>query len=335
MKEYVPLGWHTHVPAIREGQPLRYFTPEPLSRIIANVRRKSGGAPEDLLANRALASAIFGAMVQQRYGLGEEKQRIAALELFRLYVLNADAPVIEKSDLLRIAARISGEKANQFRADIVYSGPAAAKDSHLFAIEDSIEALVSDLVDVLKADHADVDVFDLSAITLFYCLSTHPFSDGNGRFSRFIVIALSAKLDDPSSGALMAGLQLWNRRWYGETALKARESGFHDFIEEMRAAHEKSRGALEHKVVPYLNMVSKIISRQRNGQKELRKIVLDGMVKGGIKVREVKEGLCCSQRKASDLLLQFEQQDLAEIREEMLSYAMLKKEIVSSLLIQY
>lgn len=300
---YIPLGWHSSVPSALTGRILNYFTPTPLSQLVAYLEvREPEEESTERFVDLALACAIYGSITRRRYcgatdgGVGAER----VLEHFAQSVSSATGTLQARNDVLKTGKLLAGERAAKYRSEIVYSGPAARPDSALFALEASVPELMDDLLLALSTQSTRFRAFDMSALVLFVCLTIHPFLDGNGRLARYLAVLASAS---PAKGAMAAALQWWNRDWYVALAMRARSTGIFPYLDAFHTAGDTARTALiASTMIACFEALQRIVASNPSERPRLERVVLKGMLAGELTTASVQRQLNCSQRKANGVI---------------------------------
>lgn len=180
------------------GQPLRYFVPDPLPELL----QRCGGnrltrecMPEDVPVALALARAAAHRSIT---GKADEAQARGFCELI---LGTRNYPSLEA--LIQLGTEISSRNQG-IREEIVYAGgtvPSAAKI--IFAPHGFLPQLMDSLSAGLDTVDPESDPGVVAAVTGFFCVSTHPFLDGNGRWSRQVAVAagMRAGLVTPAMSA--------------------------------------------------------------------------------------------------------------------------------------
>lgn len=89
-------------------------------------------------------------------------------------------------DVISLAHQIS-KKNQSFRGEISFAGAFAASDAKiLYAPHNLVKSLMDDLGVFLLEDNSGNDCVVVSALTGYYAVHVHPFTDGNGRLSRLL-----------------------------------------------------------------------------------------------------------------------------------------------------
>lgn len=162
------------------GMPLRYFTPDSLTDLIARCQIKRELKPETQ-AERLLGLSL--ARAASKRGSGEEDEKQA----FRLCgLITEQNTCINRDQLMALAARIS-PKAKEVREEIVFAqGPTAADATHIYAPHSVLPELMESIFDFVENDCEPIDPAVAVAVVEFFCIHAHPFLDGNGRWSRIV-----------------------------------------------------------------------------------------------------------------------------------------------------
>lgn len=287
---YVPLGWSSVVPGIREGHPLRYFTPAPLSSLIEYVHSvERVEEPRASFSDEALACLIYGAVIRGRFDNSfMPRMREGAVALYRDYILDRRS-IRTRDQLISIAVRLTGVHASHLREEIVYAGPVAHPDSLLFAREDAVASLVDDLIEVLATLDETYDASDLSAIVMFCFLGIHPFLDGNGRTARFLSAYAASRQSATLSGALLAGIQYWHRAWFESVATEARDAGMSSYLIACKAMTSSAMSSLgEAGLLSQVERIDRLIPTLEANATNVRRLLLEGLLTGAISMRSLR-----------------------------------------------
>lgn len=179
-----PAGAFHALPSALTGKALRYFVPNPLTTLIEDSAPKRtnrsivAATPEACLLLLRAASRRTSANTED----AAQAQRVADL------LLDGD-PILTVEDLLRLGAKIS-PSSRQTRSEMAYSGgPTASTARHLYAPHSAIPDLLASLSNSLNNQWANVPGVVITATTGFFCTHTHPFLDGNGRWSRLVALS--------------------------------------------------------------------------------------------------------------------------------------------------
>lgn len=179
-----PAGRTDNVISAVTRQPLRYFTPDPLSELLD----RCGGVqkPRSLPLNDGLAFML--SRVASRRGINGE---VDALHAERFCGLIAKRLKLDSyGALLKLGNAISPRNRG-LREEIMFSGGYIASSARtIFAPHALLPDLMSGLLIELQGHgRRRIDPALAAAITGFYCVSMHPFMDGNGRWSRLAAAA--------------------------------------------------------------------------------------------------------------------------------------------------
>lgn len=179
-----PAGAFHALPSALTGKALRYFVPSALITLIEDSAPKRtnrsivAATPEACLLLLRAASRRTSAHTED----AAQAQRMSGLLL-------DGQPILTVEGLLSLGAQIS-PSSRQIRSEMAYSGgPTASTARHLYAPHSAIPDLLASLSDSLNNPWANVPSVVTTAITGFFCAHTHPFLDGNGRWSRLVALS--------------------------------------------------------------------------------------------------------------------------------------------------
>lgn len=100
------------------------------------------------------------------------------------------------SSLLKLGTSIS-KRNRGLREEISFAGaPVASSASIVFAPHTRLPALMKNVEQEFVTGNRSIDPAAATAITGFYCVSMHPFLDGNGRWSRVVAAGYGMSVGD-------------------------------------------------------------------------------------------------------------------------------------------
>lgn len=235
---YAPLGWRTTLQSMRPGDSLRYFTPIPFSEMVNRLQRKVQPPTSASFRDCAFAASVYGRVARQRASNTTDFDNLIKQHHECVPVL----PFTKTNPVADCFAKFGG---NTWRSELVYTGD--NEERYLYALEEKISPLMADLVQTLSGDLKKISPLELSALTLFYINSVHPYVDGNGRASRLAVISLTANLGQPRIGAVLLGLHWWSKKWFVDIAANSRDLGMDYYISNVTKVHFKATETIENK----------------------------------------------------------------------------------------
>lgn len=276
------------------GQPMRYFVPDPLPELLQRCGDRKlvrESLPEDVPVALALARAAAHRNVT---GKADEAQarRFCELIIGSRSHLTLDA-------LIQLGTEISLRNKG-IREEIVYAGgtvPSAAKI--IFAPHGCLPQLVDSLLIGLETIDQDSDPGLVAAVTGFFCVSAHPFLDGNGRWSRLIAVAagMRAGFATPAMSAVIfqnAGKQKLADDVWPET----RYAGLRQFLELSLRFEEVLMAQLREKGITHASEVAWTQLRKSvKGRPAFQEVVLALYAQQGVRVNRLRE-LCGLSEKA-------------------------------------
>lgn len=135
-------------------------------------------------------------------------------------------------ELLELGRSISS-RASAPRAEIVFTGAkTAALAEHVYAPHDTVPMLLETLVEDLKTIPDGIDSAVLTAVIGFYCARTHPFLDGNGRWSRTVAASNAHSEEDSLPSIINIAFQrVCEREISTRIWPRSQRSGLRSYIE--------------------------------------------------------------------------------------------------------
>jgi hypothetical protein len=181
--------WGAHQPVAGEflvdfsnltNKPLKYFVPRRLTGLAKQYavcpRSSTSFLNEDALAlfiARECSTRVGDLLDVEQMG------RYSA-------VISGEWSYTSTDDVIALAHHIS-KKNQSFRDEISFAGSFAASDAKiLYAPHNLVKPLMDDLGVFLLEDNSGIDCVVISALTGYYAVHVHPFTDGNGRLSRLL-----------------------------------------------------------------------------------------------------------------------------------------------------
>lgn len=180
----MPTGRTVSIPSSITCQPVNYFIPAPLSELLARCPSVAG--PQELETGKEIEAAALLHLAARRGYIGVRDPVQAGL-LFDL--LWQPSPIESPADVHALAARID-PRAQDLRRQIVFTGSRVASDAvHVYAPHEAVPELIEQLVEGLQLEASGIHVADRVSVLGFFCVHAHPFRDGNGRWTRALILA--------------------------------------------------------------------------------------------------------------------------------------------------
>ncbi|MFC3815291.1 Fic family protein [Lysobacter sp. GCM10012299] len=143
---------------------------------------------------------VLGYLVLARVAGGELADQAQARR-FALGLLRQQRYATSTDHLQLVGSIVPG--ITGFREENVFTGGRTAGDAaHLFPPHAALPELMAELDRVPQAAYADRNPLEVAAMIGFYGAHTHPFLDGNGRWSRLLALASGSLTGDWESSAL-------------------------------------------------------------------------------------------------------------------------------------
>ena len=178
-----PTGQFIGIPSSVTGRPIHYFIPDPLTDLL--MRCGEVVEPVSFAGNEEIHAAAFLSLVARRGYAGVPDPTQAHL-LFDL--LWSPQPVGTVPDLCSLATRI-GSRSQEIRRQIVFTGSRTASEAaHVYAPHEAVPVLMEQLANGIKFDSSHMSISDRVAVLGFFCIHAHPFRDGNGRWTRAVIL---------------------------------------------------------------------------------------------------------------------------------------------------
>jgi len=217
------------------GQPLRYFVPDTLPELL---QRCSGFKHERECGKNDVPMALTLARAAARRRIAGKVDEVQARRFCDLII---GARAYASADAMkRLGIEISSRN-HGLREEIVYAGgtiPSAAKI--IFAPHGYVPALFDSLSEGLDAITFDDDAGLTAAVTGFFCVSMHPFLDGNGRWSRLIAVEAGMRAGFIASAMSSAVFQNAAKQELADDVWpRTRHSGLREYL-ELSLRFEKS-----------------------------------------------------------------------------------------------
>ncbi len=232
------------VPSALTGMPLSYFCPHPL-RELANTWLSD----RDIASSVEIASDKVGGLLLVRCLLSagllprSEHNPVSDFALFlRPRILKS------KADMMLLWGEITG-RPPKFREAISFSGGASPSTAaHIFSPHQEIERLFDDMCEFLDEDLRGYPVLKVVALLHYYALEVHPFPNGNGRWSRQLAIATSARMGDIWSAAILLTLYANHEGQVVSAWRRAQDHGLGGYLDGCEAYRERLRLHLENSI---------------------------------------------------------------------------------------
>lgn len=181
----VPAGRTDRVLSGISGKPLIYFTPDPLPELLRRYQVSRTHGWSDFPA-----SSVLLCRTAARRGSFFEVDHAFLAQLCRAVI--QPGPLGTLLDLMRVGGE--GVTTRKLRQEIVFAGGISASDAvHIYAPYATVPSLMQSMIEpILMADEYDAILF--ASILGFFGAHTHPFVDGNGRWTRATIVAVGASI---------------------------------------------------------------------------------------------------------------------------------------------
>lgn len=252
----IPLGRFDVIPSAVTGAPLRYFTPDPLSLLLARcVGECSDEAPRPmdqafvLLLARSAATDHSGS-VNASYA-----KLVAQTALGHVRYIDSES-------ILKLGSCIS-PRAREARQEIVFSGAVSASASkHVYPPYEALPTLLTSLADGLNCPPEGMDASVFAAVVGFFCVHVHPFLDGNGRWSRVLSTQAGALLKGSDSGVISAIFQSRFKHALAHSIWpSARLTGLKEYLQMAKSFEAALRSGVEPEVVELSGLALSALKR--------------------------------------------------------------------------
>ncbi len=179
------------------GGVLRYFTPDPLPDLLQRCQPLGGFAPVGLSDEIYMSLALAGAASCAR---GQVDRKQAALFC---NLIMGQIDLHTSQDIISLGRQVS-PRAVGIRREMVYADaliPSMARQ--IYAHHECLHDLMESLQDALNRPW-EIDVSIVASVVGFFCAQMHPFVDGNGRWTRLMVVSAGAKRGRTIDGMICA-----------------------------------------------------------------------------------------------------------------------------------
>lgn len=238
-----PVGRFDTIQSSITGKLLRYFTPNPLPDLIREWGRPAKppsrlpGENDTAIALLLMRPAAAHAPTNS-YDL-HQAQRFGEVIFGRLQV---DSP----SGLISLGTTIS-PKVGGLREEIVFSGgPNASQANHIFAPYGALPEQIGYFSRGIKTVPSSIDPGIGANIVGFCGAHLHPFTDGNGRWSRLLAAQSAKRVGNPAAGLLSAAFQSWCKEFLTQDIWPAsRHQGLELYLDIGEQFETAALGALQ------------------------------------------------------------------------------------------
>lgn len=220
-----PLGRKDAVPSSVTGAILEYYTPHPLSELIAQCAGPSSASHRDM---HCAALTLVHASSRRRDHVDGTVSRLSAEALLTGKVWRTVPELLGLGQTL--VPSING-----LRDAAAYSGASlAAAARHIYAPSGALPSLMVGMAEVFAAPKA-LDPVAFAAMVGFFCIHAHPFPDGNGRWARLVALSTGAITSGPWEAASVSlFLTTFNDELCSEIFPRAREAGAQEYLDKAR-----------------------------------------------------------------------------------------------------
>ncbi|WP_082607113.1 Fic family protein [Lysobacter sp. Root983] len=318
----LPMGRTDALPSGASGLPLRYFTPDPITEIVARCsvapfqRQHQGNDP---------AIALLFCRAASRNAAGEvdllQSNRLCR-EVLATSQLPMDVPA-----LISLAREIWPATTGLRREISFAGGSTASTATKIYAPHPELPQLMASLAE-LSHELPAIDPLVLSSLIGYFCANAHPFSDGNGRWSRLVALRISkskglvaTSINITFQNLLKLGLatKVWPMTHHEGPEKYLR----HAVTFEQLISKELSASGLS----TISKSITKVISERCNNGKARRDVLLDIYGTGRLSKDRLRSLMPLSERSAANLLLQIEESGngLLTSSDEILSASLLHR----------
>lgn len=295
---YTPIGWRATTPSYIEGHNLEYFTPYPFSELLGKVKCCSQVRFEPL--NDGLDSYLFAALIDDT--ISRRRNQAASANLIRPDSQtksiddNRMKHRIDVPSLIDFAEQVLGQHQAMLRDQAVYT----KGRSLVYAREDLLQELLQDYADTLNSGPQNKDKAAFLILAQMTMLLIHPFLDGNGRYTRALLLSLGAQHHCLGTAAMLTGIQWWNREWFNDTITAARNRGLNFYIDAMVTRLKRAEDQIASRNISLtISNFLAALQMAAGSQKSARRLVDSIVATGEIESTSIAATLCCSDRKAN------------------------------------
>jgi len=294
-----PIGEHLIVRSQLTGQPLTYFVPYPITQLAAQLKPSSAGTsvpspmalwlliPFLCRRNCRVPGFIEPAMIRAHAALMAGQLVLQSIE-----------------DLAGLAAGLD-PKVRGLRQQICYAGgktPSAAQ--RIYAPASDLPTLMDALLEFLQRnDLTQWDALEVAVLTEEYAVRTHPFVDGNGRWSRVLAVYAGARSGDRWSGAAAAIFS--KAAWELARPLleSASNRGLAPYFETVRLFSDTLyAAAVKRGLVADIERLGFILDTAITTPASRHRLLAEFLARGTLHADVVQRGLACSQKKAAGVI---------------------------------
>lgn len=243
-----PVGRFDAIQSSLTGKLLRYFTPNPLPDLIREWG-KTTAPPSRLTDENDTAIALLLMRPAAAHALTSsydlhQAQRFGEVIFGRL---QAESP----TDLISLGTAIS-PKVGGLREEIVFSGgPNASHAKHIFAPYGVLLEQIEYFSRGIKTVPSAIDPGVGANIVGFCGAHLHPFTDGNGRWSRLLAAQTARRARNPAAGLLSAAFQSWCKEFLTQEIWPAsRHEGLELYLDIGKQFETAALGALRASEAP-------------------------------------------------------------------------------------
>lgn len=219
-----PISDWVTMPSALTGASLTYLIPRRISEVARCLATRSKPSPDPytawaLLPVLAHESGEFGSVHS-----GGQLGKMCIEAMTGRLVLK------DVTDLVAYGPKLS-EKNKGIRRELSFGGgPTASTSQMLYPPANLLPDLLADLSNFLSSDLSTLDPLEVSVLTGDYAVAMHPFTDGNGRWSRLLSIA-SGHLSGGTWESMVAAA-LRKRGWGSvkHLLLSARHQGLDKYL---------------------------------------------------------------------------------------------------------
>jgi Fic/DOC family len=182
-----PTGRYCLMPSVVGQRELRFFLPDGLDELIAKnflppVRCEGSGEKVDTLY------AMIPVACRKNKNAPVDKNYAALVAA----VMTRQIRLAEVNDLIGLAKKITC-KNSSLRQELAFTRLAAETPSFLaYMHHDLLSDAMSSIVRALKSEADSCDPLVTACVAGFYSAHVHPFSDGNGRWSRLFSLYIGS-----------------------------------------------------------------------------------------------------------------------------------------------
>lgn len=291
-----PTGRFVSIPSAISNRPVCYFIPDPLHDLLMRCAESiTPQEPED--SEEIHAAALLSLVARRGFAGVVDPDHAEAL-----FDLLWQAPSIRTEADLRAVGDQTGRHMRQFRQQIVFTGGRVASEAvHVYAPHEAVPSLMAQLVEGIGLSAVRVSAVDRVAIMGFFCLHAHPFRDGNGRWTRALILSVERRSLLRTMAA--TSFQTFCMRALAESVWpRTRSYGLRDYLAacnrytEMLLTGYRNGMAFE-----TVQGVNEALRRASKDKSKLRALARCLFVTGQLQAAEVKQLLGASNRVVNGL----------------------------------